>query len=242
MNIILLKKEELGNPLLKGDVRFSHIREILRSKEGDVLKAGLLQGPFLELTLESIDSEKISYSYRELSQTPPPLYPLTLIIGIPRPPTARRLIKDLTTLGVGRLIFTGTDLNEKSYLTSKLWTKESYKDALIEGAQQGGTTQIPEVEKFYSLKKSLESLEDSSRGLFLEGNREFPLLDQWLNGNPGGAGTLALGPERGWTEREIAMLKEWGFQGISLGERILRTETAALCGTSQIIQRIQGSP
>lgn len=236
MNIILFHREELDRPLLKGDSRFDHITQILRSSEGDILKGGILNGPFLDLKIEFMDREQILYSHRELALPPPPLYPITLIMGTPRPPTARRLLKDLTTLGAGRLIFTGTDLNEKSYLTSKLWLKNGYLEAMMEGAQQGGSTLMPEVLRFYSLKKSLESLGENPQGIYLEGDRTYPVLDKWLQDFSGQNLTIALGPERGWTDREITMLKETGFQGVNLGDRIFRTETAAVSSASQVIQ------
>jgi RsmE family RNA methyltransferase len=39
---------------------------------------------------------------------------------------------------------------------------------------------------------------------------------------------LAIGPEGGWTDREIELLEEKGFSSISLGQRILRTDTATI--------------
>ncbi|WP_162510898.1 RsmE family RNA methyltransferase, partial [Treponema endosymbiont of Eucomonympha sp.] len=53
---------------------------------------------------------------------------------------------------------------------------------------------------------------------------------------PGGAdGWAAVGSERGWTERERGALTEAGFTLCSLGERVLRTETAATAAAALIL-------
>lgn len=236
MNIILFEENELNKPLDLDDPRAVHIIEILKAEEGDQLKGGILNGPLLDITLEGFTDDSIQLSFRKRDRKPPQAYPVTMIIGTPRPPTARRLIKDLTTLGVYKMIFSGTDLNEKSYLSSKLWKEDKYRLSLIEGAQQAGTTLLPWIDRFYSLKKSLESLPDGVPGLFLHGEPGVSTLLEHLKERIPGPLVLALGPERGWTDREVEMLKDFGFTQVQLGERILRTETAALCSLSMVIQ------
>jgi len=237
MNIILFEEDELEKPLKCSDPRGKHIIEILKAKKGDLLKAGIINGPLMEMKMEALNKDSIEFSCQRIDRKPPEAYPVTMIIGTPRPPTARRLIKDLTTLGVYKMIFSGTDLNEKSYLSSKLWKEDRYRQSLIEGAQQAGTTLLPWIDRFYSLKRSLESLPDGVPGLFFHGGADLPTLHEHLKKRIPGPLVLALGPERGWTDREVEMLKDYGFLQIQLGERILRTETAALCSLSMVIQQ-----
>ena len=232
MNLLLFHPTEWLQPLSARDPRTVHIRKILRSKEGDILSAGIINGPLGSATIEEMKEDgSLLLSFREETD-PLPLAPLTLIIGVPRPPTARRLLKDLTTAGIKRIIFCGTDLGEKSYLTSSLWTKEEYKNAILEGVSQGKSTLIPEVDKLYSLYKAIDRLEEDCDRLALDNvSPRFPLREYEPRKK---ATCLAIGPERGWSDREREMLRERGFTICSMGERVLRTETACHMGLALV--------
>jgi RsmE family RNA methyltransferase len=49
---------------------------------------------------------------------------------------------------------------------------------------------------------------------------------------------LAVGPERGWSDRERELLEKAGFLRLSLGERALRTETACVAAAALILEKI----
>jgi len=238
MNIILFQPDEIDKNLSIHDPRAKHILEILKSSPGDNIKAGVVNKEYIQVILKNIGSSELELGFLPSQRSPLPLYPLTMIIGTPRPPTARRLLKDLTTLGVGTMTFTGTDLNEKSYLSCKLWKDNKYQEALIDGAQQGGSTLLPKVNRFYSLKKSLEDLSPGGLRMLLEYTPQAPLLSRYLQDKKKQPAVIALGPERGWTERELEMLIHAGFQKVILGERIIRTETAAVSSACQSIQTL----
>jgi len=237
MNLILFEPEELNRPLLPGDPRAIHIRTILKSSLRDSLDAGVIGGSRGRAVIREIRDDG-SYLFDFTLDTPSSApCPLTLIIGIPRPPTAKRLLRDLTAAGAARLLFTATDLGEKSYLTSHLWTREEYKDAVLQGMSQGETTTMPGIEKYYSLYKCIDQIAMDSDKLALDNVRPELPLKQY---HPGSAECcLAIGPERGWSDREREIFKERGFRICSLGERVLRTETAAHMGTA-LIQAAMG--
>jgi RsmE family RNA methyltransferase len=46
---------------------------------------------------------------------------------------------------------------------------------------------------------------------------------------------LAIGTERGWTEKEMKLFSDFGFNAATLGDRILKTETAAIAAVSVIL-------
>jgi RsmE family RNA methyltransferase len=235
MNLLLFRDGEWADPLPSGDKRVIHIKKILRASRGDRLDAGVVGGSLGTAVIEKIGEDgSMKFSFRAESD-PTPLYPITLLVGTPRPPTARRLLKDLSTAGIKRIIFCGTDLGEKSYLTSSLWVKEEYKQAVLEGISQGKTTLAPEVLKFYSLFKAIETmktLEDKWDKLALDNvSPDLPLKEYTPSA---GASCLAIGPERGWSDREREMLREKGFSVCSMGSRVLRTETACHMGLALI--------
>jgi 16S rRNA (uracil1498-N3)-methyltransferase len=173
---------------------------------------------------------------------------LLVLLGHPRPPVLRRLFRDLTTIGVGEILITGGELTEKSYFDSKVWEPGALRGALVEGASQGGITRIPAVHRFWGLSGALEYIEGSSPGpgagevrLLLDQDAESPLfsLPSGYGRPSAGApihrrGVLSVGPERGWTAAERSRLLDAGFRAAGLGDRILRTETAALVGATYL--------
>ena len=219
------------------DPRSVHIRTILKSKPGDLLDAGERNGLMGKALIREIAEDgSISLDFSG-ERSSPPLCPLTLIIGTPRPPTAKRLLRDLSAVGVERIIFTGTDLGEKSYLTSRLWSREEWKEAVDLGMAQGESTLMPAVDKFYSLYRSIDSLEEDTDLLALDNVSPTGPLKDYSPVRE--RSCLALGPERGWSDREREILRDRGFAVYSLGSRVLRTETAAHMGCA-LIQAAMG--
>ncbi len=71
-------------------------------------------------------------------------------------------------------------------------------------------------------------LADASIKLLLSEERNAPPLRSVLRERTEESIALAIGPEGGWTENELDIARSCGFQGASLGENILRTETAVV--------------
>jgi len=237
MNLLLFKEEEWKKPISSDDPRVKHIHSILKSKSGDSLDAGIIDGKIGKAEIKEVLEDGSCLFNFTAERDSSPLCPLTLIIGTPRPPTAKRLLRDLTAAGIERIVFTGTDLGEKSYLTSRLWSKEEWKEAVLTGMAQGESTRRPLIEKFYSLYKSIDQLQNGEDLLALDNvNPELPLKDY----NPlSKKCCLAIGPERGWSDREREILRDRNFRICSLGDRVLRTETAAHMGTA-LVQAVLG--
>jgi len=228
MNLILFENDEIHSPLPASDARYQHIRKILKLQNGESFDSGIINGPGGRSTIRDISDREMLLDFEE-TWASPPLYPVTLIIGVPRPPTARRLLKDLTSAGVDRLWFTGTELGEKSYLTSKIWRDEKYREHVLEGAQQGESTLLPEVRRFHTLRRCVEALEGEEARAALDNNESVMPVSRF---HPEKERTvLAIGSERGWTEGERELLKDSGFTLLSMGTRVLRTETACAMAT-----------
>jgi RsmE family RNA methyltransferase len=232
MNIILFDKGEESLPLALSDKRSLHIMDILKLGKGSEFRAGLINGPIGSAVIDSIDSSGIHFTVC-LKDRPPDPYPLTVIIGLVRPLTAQRLLKDLTAMGVQSLHFIVSRMTEKSYASSHLWTKCEYRHWLVEGAQQTKTSLLPVVHYGNSLKKTLHLLTESGTRILLDpGGPRFPLSG---DGVPEPPAIIAVGPERGFTADETDIFTEFGFTGYSLMDRTLRTETAAIAGTALLL-------
>ena len=226
VNIILFSPAEVELPLPRRDPRARHILEVLHRAPGGDFDAGLINGPRGKATLRAITADALILSYA-WGAAPPPLAPIHLIVGLPRPQTARDILREGTTLGVAALDFVRTDRGDPGYALSSLWTSREWEKFLVAGAAQAFCTRLPAVRSGQSLAESLAALPADCARVALD-NYEAPaaLRDLDLAGRP--AVTLALGAERGWSAAERALLLQRGFLFAHLGERVLRTETACI--------------
>jgi RsmE family RNA methyltransferase len=235
VNIIVLEEAEVGATIPRGDRRWVHIKKVLKKGPGDRLAAGIVDGPLGEAVVRELDDSGLVLGF-EATRDSPPLAPLRLILGFPRPIQAARILKDLTTLGLAEIHLTSTELGEKSYAQSSIFRDRDFRSHLKEGAEQAGNPRLPRVSVHRSLRRCLDSLMDggSSGG-------EKIYLHPYGDPEPMGAATLmtrstaynppltlAVGSERGWSAAELAALGEAGFVAKRIGGRILKTETAAI--------------
>ena len=82
---------------------------------------------------------------------------LTLLVGLPRPHTAKRILFDAASLGVARLFFEA-ERGEPSYAQSSLWTTDAWPERLRLGVEQGFGTHVPEVCMYPDLQSALSAL------------------------------------------------------------------------------------
>jgi RsmE family RNA methyltransferase len=248
VNIILFENHELGKALSRRDERTKHLLKVLRKKPGDSFDAGIIGGQRGSGRIEKINLDgSISVSL-QVFETPPPRIPLRVAVGFPRPIQIRRLLRDLSNLGVQAVDLMGTELGEKSYRDTKLLTDGGARAALIEGAVQSRDTSLPVLSVYNQLEDWLRERPwdkfAESRPLSAPG----PMLAAADNIRPEGAMArltptlrsmvLAIGSERGWTDRERDLLEGAGFIRLSLGDRALRTETACIAAAVIAMEKI----
>jgi len=226
MNIILFSPSEVELPLPRQDPRARHILMVLRRKPGDQFDAGLIDGPRGKGTLVEAGPEALRLAFT-WGESPPELPPLRLILGLPRPQTARDLLREGAALGVAALDFVRTERGEASYAQSSLWTGGEWRELLIAGAAQAFCTRLPLLHHGHSLSEAIAAIPADYTRLALD-NYEASVALAKL-GLPASAGVvLALGAERGWSHAERTLLGQNKFQFVHLGPRVLRMETAAI--------------
>lgn len=232
MNIILFEKGSSFFP--SSDVRAEHIRKVLHLKKGDSFKCGEINTSQGKAVITDDSSTGISFSYTREKDCVRP-YPITLIVAQTRPICMRRILRESASMGVQRLLLPITDLGEKSYSSSSLYTSGEYKSILLDGAMQSGFSFVSECLPLSSLEEAVAQTE-SDVSLLLDnvvGSTSLSSMD--LKGK---SVTLAIGPERGWSEREREYLKKEGFIPALLGSRILRTETAVPFSVALTLSRM----
>lgn len=274
MNMIILDESEPGRPLPRSDRRVQHIHRILKKQTGDTLLAGiaddgqsLLAGQIGTALIDSWDGQQLVLTFQPHSPAPP-LHPLSILLGFPRPIQANRILKDLASLGVARIILSGTELGERSYFQSDFFKNREFRTALVEGAEQAANPRLPKVETSWTLAGALKLLDDPTlhappARLDTPRQPKAPATTRWaldpyrqegLLGTMMAVDTvltvdrdpsvstpplvLAIGSERGWTPAELDLMAETGFRFAGLGERILKTETAAIAAAAIALARL----
>jgi len=258
MNICLFTPDEINKPLSIRDSRGEHLIKILHKKAGDTFSAGIIGGASGTATIVSVDTwdspvkdgkksiteGNITFTFEETGDGKP-LYPLVMIIGFPRPIQLKRLLRDMAGLGVQEIHLTATELGEKSYLKADLSKPEECYNMLLEGTVQAAGTHVPsiymhsslreciiDVEQRYGTDNSLIALDNvgSKQGL-----TSYLMANPLVNDNGCKTAIAAIGSERGWTTAERELLTSRGYTRLSMGQRVLRTETACTVGASLIL-------
>jgi len=232
VNIILLHPEEIARPLPKQDPRAEHILKVLRRQIDDTFDVGLINGPRGKATLVAINSDDLELAYT-WSAEPPPADPLTLIIGLPRPQTARKILQEAATLGVSAIHFVLTQRGEASYAQSTLWSSGEWRRHVQAGVAQAFCTRIPAVTHGQTLEATIAALPLDSTHLALDNYEATTALSK-SNLLGYSSVVVALGAERGWAPKERDLLRQTGFTIAHLGERVLRLETAVTAAVAII--------
>jgi len=123
--------------------------------------------------------------------------------------------------------------SEKALLAAAGKRAERWRKLLVEASQQSRRVRVPRLENVKLPDDALSAARAGVR-LLLSERAEAPPLRTVLSGVAQTAATLAIGPEGGWTDRELEVARQAGFQEASLGKLILRTETAVIAALASI--------
>ncbi|WP_353169118.1 16S rRNA (uracil(1498)-N(3))-methyltransferase [Acinetobacter sp.] len=225
MNIVLLDSRQTQSDIWKisSDRQIVHLNNHLAVKVGDTLKVGIRDG-------DRYLTEIIAVSEREVLLRPiqkeavPAKLPVTLIVALPRPKVLRRIIMDAVTMGVQHIRLIHSYRVDKSYWqTPFLQQLEHY---MTLGLEQAGDTIAPKIELHKRFKPFVEDVLPQLIDEHCPAYVAHPYTEQKMPFAIEHACTVIIGPEGGFIPYEIDLLIKNGCQAVSLGNRVLRTETA----------------
>jgi RsmE family RNA methyltransferase len=234
VNLILFEPAELAVSLPRTDPRAVHLLNVLRRSVGDTFDAGLVNGPRGKGTLAAVGPDSLTLTFSWGAAAPAP-DPIILLVGLPRPQTARDILREATSLGVGELHFFRSEKGEVSYAQSTLWSSGEWRRHLLTGAEQAFDTRLPAVTHGRTLAEVIAALPAGAARVALD-NYESP---QPLAVVPlASPAVLAFGSERGWSAAERDLLRAQGFALAHLGQRVLRSETAVIAALAIVRSRL----
>lgn len=225
-----------------GDV--NHIKNVLRMSVGD--KICVINGQnnkeyYCEITAlgsDTVDTRicEIRESDQELANE------IVLFQGLPKSDKMELIIQKAVELGVHTIVPVSTDRTVVKLDAKKEANKRKRWMSISESAaKQSGRLRIPEVTQVVSFREALEMAGKMDVRLIpyelaegMEKTREI------MSGiQPGQSVAVFIGPEGGFESSEIEKAREIGIQSITLGKRILRTETAGLVTLAMLVYNLE---
>lgn len=211
-----------------------HMKKVLRLTVGD--RIFLIDGTGYEYVAGIRDisehAAQVEIVSRQLSLTESPLQ-LTVAQGFLKDKKMDDLLRHLTELGMSRwipvLCERAVARPDQRRMTERI---KRWEAIAIEALKQCGRAKPPEINNTLTLSELLHTKEQYDRRLIFWENEE-TALDELEAGKPEKI-LILLGPEGGFSEREVADAQHAGFTSVSLGPRILRAETAALAACTLV--------
>ena len=234
MNLVLITPDEAAAGLPADDARARHLRETVGLAVGGSFHVGIENGLRGIATITAL-APKLTFAVA-WEKSPQARLPLTVLVGLPRPQTAKKVLHDLASLGAARIIFFESAKGDPGYLTSSLWKDGEWREHVLKGAEQACSTLVPEVTRVGSLAEALVGLDANAWKLALDPYEATGAPELSTSAK---AAVLAIGPERGFAETERATLRAAGFGFAHLGDRILRVEAAALVGGALMLAQLR---
>ena len=156
---------------------------------------------------------------------------ISLLQGIARGEKMDWILQKATELGVARIVPVDSERSEVKLDAARAEKRLAHwREVVVAACEQSGRAVVPEVLPPQPLGRGAALRE--GRGFLLDPVATHTLAS--LQGNPPGACILAIGPEGGWSPRDHEQLLAAGYEGLRLGPRVLRTETAGIAAISAL--------
>lgn len=196
-------------------------------------------GAWFRASLKSAEGERgMAVAYERLKHSPESPASLTLVCAVLSRQRMIFVVQKATELGVTRIVpvLTAHSVQPKDLEHEKPW---AWPGQAIKGVRQCRRGMVPEVLGAQPLAHALSApWWKSADNRFVLDDRVEGGTDPLTVARPSGSYVLAVGPEGGWSDKELAALTAAGAQPLVLGSRVLRAETAVLAGLSVLQHRL----
>ncbi len=232
------KNDIHGDALTISGEDAKHIIKVLRMREGENIT--LCDGDGYDYDAKIISTDKAALDVKILSKeknNTEPEIEITLFQGLPKSGKMEYIIQKCTELGINKIIPCIMErcvvkLNSKEDIKKKT---QRYQSIALAAAKQSERGIVPEVKDALTFDEAIESF-DGYDFCFVPYENEDGLTLRDILKNADGAKSIAfiIGPEGGISDGEIEKIKEKNIPTVTLGRRILRTETASTAVLSMI--------
>jgi 16S rRNA (uracil1498-N3)-methyltransferase len=232
-----VEKFENNRALMEGEAAH-HLGRVLRAQPGQLYE--LSDGTKVWLgRIETVSRDTVDFSLLEELPAYQPAIETTLLLSVVKFDSFEWALEKATELGVHSIVPLAAERSEKALLAAAAKRAERWKKILLEASQQSRRVQLPVLQALTKPEVAFRVQENSLR-IFLSEAPDAKPLRQVLLGQHAASVTLAIGPEGGWTNAELAAARSAGFHDASLGKLILRAETAVIAALANINFALEG--
>ena len=221
----------------------NHMKNVLRMRSGEAFTAADEKGEFYRCEIEELEktqvTAKILWKEQGTTELSSKIY---LFQGLPKSDKMELIIQKAVELGAYEIIPVATKRAIVKLDAKKEASKLKRWQAIAEGAaKQSGRMLIPQISEVKTYGEALQMASkldinvipyECAKGM--DGTREI-----FGKIKPGMSVGVFIGPEGGFEESEVEKAKELGISPVTLGKRILRTETAGLTTLSILMYLLE---
>jgi 16S rRNA (uracil1498-N3)-methyltransferase len=223
---------EPGAAIALPDDAAGHLVRVLRLREGDACVLFNGDGHDYPATIEAAGKREVRVRIgdRVAVANESPLR-IVLMQGIARGEKMDWILQKATELGVAAFVPVSSERSEVRLDAQRADRRLAHWRSVLRSAcEQSGRARVPDIAPPRALAEALATLPGGARFLL----DPFAALPIGAVQVQGGACTVAIGPEGGWSPRDREQLAAAGFAGLRLGPRVLRTETAGLAAIAAL--------
>jgi 16S rRNA (uracil1498-N3)-methyltransferase len=224
----------------------NHIRNVLRMKPGEELSVSV-PGDDREYRcgIEEINEDEVICSLRFIKEEGVELpYKITLFQGLPKADKMELIIQKAVELGAYEIVPVKTERSVVKLDDKKAKQKRERWQGISEAAaKQSRRGVIPEVTLPLTMKEAVSRAKEMTLACIpyelAEGMEETKKFLERMCEKKNGSLGIFIGPEGGFTREEVELANAAGVIPVSLGRRILRTETAGMTMLSIIMYQLE---
>ena len=221
----------------------NHMKNVLRMRSGEAFTAADENGMFYRCEVDTLDKQqvtaKVLWKEEGTSELSSKIY---LFQGLPKSDKMELIIQKAVELGAYQIIPVATKRAIVKLDAKKEASKLKRWQSISEGAaKQSGRMLVPQISEVKTFGEALQMAQDLDVSIIpyecargMEATREI-----FGSIKPGMSVGIFIGPEGGFEESEVAKAQELDVKPVTLGKRILRTETAGLTTLSILMYLLE---
>lgn len=236
-----VKPEDVGEKIyLTGD-NFHHAAKVLRMHKGDRLVVCDGSRRDYEAEISEVLSDRIVCSIISgIENNREPDIKITLFQGLPKGDKMSLICEKCVEAGVFKIVPVSLDrcvvkIGKKEYEKKR----ERLSKVMLSASKQSGRGTVPEIASLCSFEEMLSQVGGFDLFLFPYELEEKTSLKAEIKNFNKESIALVIGPEGGFSSREAEELISAGAKSVSLGKRILRTETAGMAAVFNILYELE---
>lgn len=208
-----------------------HLVRVLRAKVGqefDIIALGIVR----QARITSVEESRVEFELG--ADVPAPVtQKITLLISIFKFDRMEWAIEKCTELGVARIVPVIAQRTETHLASAAIKRMERWQRIAHQASEQSRRASVPEIVPPTKLKDAITA--STGTRIVLSELEEQGRLRDLISEDASVELTLAFGPEGGWTEPELALFREAGWKSATLGNTILRAETAIIAAVAIVL-------